>query len=529
MGSVFNYAYDGAGNLTSFDKWNGSAVETVHYKYNGANQIQCVDANNNNQCGDTGDIAYTYDAYGNLTNDGSSTYTYDAASRLISVVKSGITTSYTYDGDGNRLSQTVGTTTTTYVIDTATPLTMVLSETTGGVTTYYWQGLDTLGQSDGTNTKYFAYDGLGSVRQLTDSSASVLLAQTFDPYGNGFSTAGTATTSLGFTGEQTDSNGFVFLRARYYQPGMGRFLNTDPSRQEQNPYLYAAGSPVMFIDPGGYLPCERGPWNAQGNCLLAIRDRIWKLIYGGYGKALSEGDNGYALATDLLKYYLSAKGGVIWISPNRFDKKMMDYIGQTVASDIAAGPIKTELMQWKMFLDPCFALGFTFYTDTSFDEQWNDETLNASGAPWGYHSAIGRAIYHSYKPGRVDVTVDDENHARALVATEVEFYDHYDWCFGSYCPATGEQGPADHIIFVGEFFALEKAKMAAQFGWYSAWMVYSLLNIKISGDSIAVDSGRYIGWDPVANYADFEEISGKYQPQFKDIGIQKVTDDWPTP
>ena len=41
---------------------------------------------------------------------------------------------------------------------------MVLAERTSGQTIAYWQGLDLLGQSDGTNAQYFQYDGLGSVR-----------------------------------------------------------------------------------------------------------------------------------------------------------------------------------------------------------------------------------------------------------------------------------------------------------------------------------------------------------------------------
>jgi hypothetical protein len=45
---------------------------------------------------------------------------------------------------------------------------MTLAETTGSTTTRYWQGMDTLAQSDGANTRFFAYDGLGSLRQMTD-------------------------------------------------------------------------------------------------------------------------------------------------------------------------------------------------------------------------------------------------------------------------------------------------------------------------------------------------------------------------
>jgi RHS repeat-associated protein len=128
---------------------------------------------------------------------------------------------------------------------------MVLSETSIGQTSYTWQGLNLLAQSDNTTPSYFEYDGLGSVRQLTDSTGAVQLAQTFDPYGNLYSSSGTSPTKYAFTGEQQDTNGLLFLRARYYAASSGRFVNTDPSRQEQNPYLYAMGDPIMITDPSG--------------------------------------------------------------------------------------------------------------------------------------------------------------------------------------------------------------------------------------------------------------------------------------
>ncbi|MET9987865.1 RHS repeat-associated core domain-containing protein, partial [Streptomyces rochei] len=40
---------------------------------------------------------------------------------------------------------------------------------------------------------------------------------------------------------------------RYYDPTLGRFTQPDPSGQETNPYLYAAGDPVNRIDPIGLL------------------------------------------------------------------------------------------------------------------------------------------------------------------------------------------------------------------------------------------------------------------------------------
>src|SRR5574341_806036 len=191
------------------------------------------------------------------------TYTYDAANRLKTVTADGVTTSYTYNGDGDRISQTVDGVTTTYVLDVGTSLTMVLSEKTGtDPAIYYLHGLGLVAQSDGTNTEYFHTDGLGSVRQMTNALGSVLLAQTFDPYDNPYLSAAAsgADSTYGWAGEQTDGNGLVFLRARYYNPSMGRFLNLDPSRQEPNPLMYAFSNPVLFVDRSGRLPttCPEG-------------------------------------------------------------------------------------------------------------------------------------------------------------------------------------------------------------------------------------------------------------------------------
>jgi len=100
---------------------------------------------------------------------------------LISVTKSGVTSTFAYNGDGDRVSQTVGSITTTYVIDPASSLTNVLSETTSDVTTNYLYGLDLIGQKSGLTARYFEYDGLGSVRQLTDSTGDDERLSTIQP------------------------------------------------------------------------------------------------------------------------------------------------------------------------------------------------------------------------------------------------------------------------------------------------------------------------------------------------------------
>ena len=60
------------------------------------------------------------------------------------------------------------------------------------------------------------------------------------------------TTPFGYRGEYTDAEtGYVYLRARYYDPEMGRFLSEDPVRDGMNWYVYAGNNPIMFVDPLG--------------------------------------------------------------------------------------------------------------------------------------------------------------------------------------------------------------------------------------------------------------------------------------
>jgi RHS repeat-associated protein len=65
---------------------------------------------------------------------------------------------------------------------------------------------------------------------------------------------------FGFTGEQHDpATGLLYLRARYYQPGLGRFLSADavqpnaPGTQGYNLYAYVANNPTTWVDPTGHL------------------------------------------------------------------------------------------------------------------------------------------------------------------------------------------------------------------------------------------------------------------------------------
>jgi TolB protein len=254
----YGYDYYLAGNLKSATVFDGRTTTSRGFNYNSANQL--LDSTLNGAL----DQSYDYDLAGNLTSEGLitrgfTTYQYDAANRLIGQIEpQSAATAYAYTGLGDRYRRTVGSTTTDYLLDINRDLTEALRETTGGQETWYLPGLDIIGQQRAGQWAYFGYDGLGSLRQVTDAGGALRYAANYDPFGTPFEQYGDrATTALGFTGEQTDPSGLVYLRARYYKPQLGAFLSRDPVEgtldriNSRNGYSYVEGNPVNYTDPGG--------------------------------------------------------------------------------------------------------------------------------------------------------------------------------------------------------------------------------------------------------------------------------------
>jgi RHS repeat-associated protein len=250
-GDYYHYTYDPVGNRLSEETVTG----TITYTYDSANRLTSVDG-----------VPYTWDNNGNLLSDGVYTYTFNHANQLVGVSGAGTTVSYSYNGQGDRLSQTVGITTTNYTLDLAAGLTQVLSDKTDT----YLYGNSRIAQYGASGAQYFLGDVLGSVRQLVDTDGEVLLAQSYEPYGEVLASAGEGTGSYGFAVEMADDNGLIFLRARYYQPKQGGSLQRDPWSGDENkpmsfnPWLYVSGNPVNLIDPSGFSP------NCAKDCKLTF-------------------------------------------------------------------------------------------------------------------------------------------------------------------------------------------------------------------------------------------------------------------
>ena len=183
-------------------------------------------------------------------------YTYDHANRLTQVVSGTLTTQYAYNGDGVRTSKTVAGDTTEYALDLLATLPVVISDTDA----VYLYGLDIIAQQQ-SERLYYMHDGLGSVRQLLDPTGEVETNYAYDPFGVPLA-GGDTYNPYQYTGEAWDAEvELLYLRARYYQPGTGRFITKDLwegdllSPATLNLYVYTRNNPLNLVDPSGLQIC----------------------------------------------------------------------------------------------------------------------------------------------------------------------------------------------------------------------------------------------------------------------------------
>jgi RHS repeat-associated protein len=106
----------------------------------------------------------------------------------------------------------------------------------------------------GGSAVYYTADGLGSIRDLTNSSQNIVEQYSYDSFGN-LPAPPTTGNPYTFTGREHDpETGLLFYRARYYDPKVGRFLQEDPKGfdgGDVNFYAYVAGNPINAVDPYG--------------------------------------------------------------------------------------------------------------------------------------------------------------------------------------------------------------------------------------------------------------------------------------
>ncbi len=87
---------------------------------------------------------------------------------------------------------------------------------------------------------------------IANSSGSITKTYAYDAFGVELSPVSSDANPFRYSGEYFDAEtGDYYLRARFYNPRLGRFLTEDPARDGSNWYVYCNNNPVGYVDPSG--------------------------------------------------------------------------------------------------------------------------------------------------------------------------------------------------------------------------------------------------------------------------------------
>ena len=290
------YTYDAAGNVT--DKVDQRLEQETSYSYDALNRLTGF-----NPPGE-GATSYGYDAAGNRTEAGSTTYTFNA---LNQPTESSTGTTYSYDGAGRLTGEVNGAEETIFAWDPFDHLAKV--EGPGANVTYSFDGLERLSErKSGEATKVFHYgdlgdmttytangegetttsylrgprglveqrsgeetsfpliDGHGDVTAISDAAGEIASRQNFDPWGNQLSGPSLEMGYLGAWERPSDpTTGMIQMGARSYAPSLGSFASEDPVLGHlgigisSNRYPYVWDNPVNRYDLNGRDVCVPTP------------------------------------------------------------------------------------------------------------------------------------------------------------------------------------------------------------------------------------------------------------------------------
>ena len=110
-----------------------------------------------------------------------------------------------------------------------------------------------------TDYQYYTQNAHGDVVNLTDSTGAITKSYKYDAFGVEQNVDDADNNAFRYCGEYYDfESGTIYLRARYYDPTIGRFISRDSVTGENtdplslNLYTYCHNNPILGVDPSGH-------------------------------------------------------------------------------------------------------------------------------------------------------------------------------------------------------------------------------------------------------------------------------------
>jgi RHS repeat-associated protein len=240
------YQYDKWGNITFREGWGG------------ANPAFTATYTNNKRDG------ITYDAAGNLTNDGQG-YTYDASGQQATASYSGYSLQQMYDGDRLRVKRVENGTSTYYLRSTVLGGQIVAELNASGSMTrgFVYEGGQLLAVQQNNQVSWMHEDPVAKSKRVTNSSGNVVSTVELDPWGGDTNrSSNEGFQPRRFTSYDRDGNASDDAMHRRYNRWFSRFDQPDPydgsynltNPQSFNRYSYVQNDPVNLVDPLGLDP-----------------------------------------------------------------------------------------------------------------------------------------------------------------------------------------------------------------------------------------------------------------------------------
>ena len=250
------YTYDRAGNRTSVQTDDRREI----YSYDrGRLRNRTVERQQDPAGSQT--YTYRYDAQGNTLSDGENTYLYDCLNRITEVkTKAGDIQKNHYDAEGLRSQMEENGKLVSFIYADRE---VIAEEDEAGEHIRYIRGHELLASDSERARTYYHYacDEMGSITDITDCHGTVLNHYAYDAFGNRTVEEETVENRFGFAGEMMDAvTGQYYLRARFYNPVIARFLSEDTYYGDGlNLYAYCHNNPVGYVDPSGHegLICSK--------------------------------------------------------------------------------------------------------------------------------------------------------------------------------------------------------------------------------------------------------------------------------